>query len=399
MAQAVRYVKAGGILRAFGAANGRLTTPVMRAADSPLGAGGVPQDDREVEVFYAGLAAVGVFSELGVQVGSAVNDDLHPWATLVGLALVGLGALDVSLRSGLGLRKAAAGVERLVLVDAERQAHCDGSAFLVGYLLGLPCFAFTPDVLEAVRLLRECPAALDVYKQPAALKAGMGMGMGRGGGSITSSFNALFKDFKKSLKMSDEEAEQEGEGKESKGKGKGKEGDKGGSKKGQELDLDQDLDVYLDSRDRGVDRRLGLGRVLVWMMAPVAGEYLKYGKTVLSDPRRCEFLLDVLAGISNEGVGSEGSEGKGSVGVGPGAKGAGEGGSDESDPNSPLFRYDLQSIPTLKEDRQALLEWAYYEATTLVRQYGDLLEETRLYLNTGTSTVGECALMIEDELR
>jgi hypothetical protein len=68
MAQAVRYVKAGGILCAFGAANGRLTTPVMRAADSPLGAGGVPQDDREVEVFYAGLAAVGLFSELGVQV-------------------------------------------------------------------------------------------------------------------------------------------------------------------------------------------------------------------------------------------------------------------------------------------------------------------------------------------
>jgi hypothetical protein len=48
---------------------------------------------------------------------------------------------------------------------------------------------------------------------------------------------------------------------------------------------------------------------------------------------------------------------------------------------------------------QALLQWAYYEATSLVRQYGDLLEEVNSYLATGTSTVGECVVLVEEELR
>lgn len=46
--------------------------------------------------------------------------------------------------------------------------HCDSAAFLVGYLLGLPCFCFKPDVVEAVKLLREYPDSLNAYKQPAA---------------------------------------------------------------------------------------------------------------------------------------------------------------------------------------------------------------------------------------
>ena len=42
---------------------------------------------------------------------------------------------------------------------------------------------------------------------------------------------------------------------------------------------------------------LGLGRVLIWLMAPVAAEYLKYGKTVVSDPRRSVKLLKVLESV------------------------------------------------------------------------------------------------------
>lgn len=41
----------------------------------------------------------------------------------------------------------------------------------------------------------------------------------------------------------------------------------------------------------------GLSRVLVWLMAPVAAEYLKYGRTVVSDPRRALKLLSVLEQI------------------------------------------------------------------------------------------------------
>lgn len=55
-------------------------------------------------------------------------------------------------------------------------------------------------------------------------------------------------------------------------------------------------------------------------------------------------------------------------------------------------------LPTRQEDQQALLQWAYFEASTLVKQYSDLLGGVSSYLRTGTSTVGECALLIENEL-
>ena len=77
----------------------------------------------------------------------------------------------MTLRQGSSIRKAAAGLERLLLSDDERVAHCDGSALLVGYLLGLPCFCYRPDVVEAVKLLRESPDSLDAFKQPAAATA------------------------------------------------------------------------------------------------------------------------------------------------------------------------------------------------------------------------------------
>ena len=85
--------------------------------------------------------------------------------------LLGAASLDVVFRQGSALRQAAAGLERLVLSDDERQSHCDGAAFLVGYLLGLPCFCFRPDVVEALKLLREYPELLNVYKQPNAAAA------------------------------------------------------------------------------------------------------------------------------------------------------------------------------------------------------------------------------------
>ena len=60
--------------------------------------------------------------------------------------------------------------------------------------------------------------------------------------------------------------------------------------------------------------------------------------------------------------------------------------------------YCSTDVPASEDDRQALLEWAYFEATTLLRQYGDLLEEVQLYMDTGASTVGECAEMIDEQL-
>jgi hypothetical protein len=70
-----------------------------------------------------------------------------------------------------------------------------------------------------------------------------------------------------------------------------------------------------------------------------------------------------------------------------------------SSTTNPSNEDDIQSaIPKSEEDQTALLEWAYFEATTLVRQYGDLLEQIQSFLRTGTSTVGECSLLVESEL-
>jgi len=56
------------------------------------------------------------------------------------------------------------------------------------------------------------------------------------------------------------------------------------------------------------------------------------------------------------------------------------------------------AVPDTAEEETALVEWAFFEATTLIRQYGDLLEDVRLYMDVGTSTVGECVSMLEEQL-
>jgi hypothetical protein len=76
--------------------------------------------------------------------------------------------LDVYFREGRELKLAAAGLDRLTLRDAQRESHCDAAAFLAGYSLGLPCFCFRPDVLEALRMVKDSPQAMDAYKQPLA---------------------------------------------------------------------------------------------------------------------------------------------------------------------------------------------------------------------------------------
>ena len=131
---------------------------------------------------------------------------------------------------------------------------------------------------------------------------------------------------------------------------------------------------------------LGLSRVLVWLMAPVAAEYLKYGKTLVSDPRRSIRLLSILEKV-------QGSENNG-VNNNENTKNA-----KNKEGNVLTLQDVFYKIPINEEDKKVLLHWAFFEATTIIRQYGDLLEEVNSYLATGTSTVGECVLLVEDELR
>jgi hypothetical protein len=51
-----------------------------------------------------------------------------------------------------------------------------------------------------------------------------------------------------------------------------------------------------------------------------------------------------------------------------------------------------------RSDREMLLKWSYLEASLLLKRYADLLEDVRLYLQTRTSSPGECAFMMEDKL-
>jgi hypothetical protein len=44
---------------------------------------------------------------------------------------------------------------RLLTVDAERESQCEAAALYTAYVLGLPCFAFRPNALEASVLVVE----------------------------------------------------------------------------------------------------------------------------------------------------------------------------------------------------------------------------------------------------
>jgi hypothetical protein len=94
--------------------------------------------------------------------------DLHLWANLLVSATATAAVLDLTIRQGTALRRVTAGFERLLLVDKERQMHCDAASFLLGYLLGLPCFSYQPDVVDVLTLLRASPNALRCFQQPAA---------------------------------------------------------------------------------------------------------------------------------------------------------------------------------------------------------------------------------------
>jgi len=64
-----------------------------------------------------------------------------------------------SLPAGLGTGQLTGtvvrGLSRLLSVDTERECECEAAAFFAAYSLGLPCFAFRPNALEAAVLIFE----------------------------------------------------------------------------------------------------------------------------------------------------------------------------------------------------------------------------------------------------
>lgn len=63
--------------------------------------------------------------------------------------------LPLSLGSGNVSSTVVKGLNRLLKVDTERECECEAASFFTAYSLGLPCFSFRPNALEAAVLVAE----------------------------------------------------------------------------------------------------------------------------------------------------------------------------------------------------------------------------------------------------
>lgn len=61
---------------------------------------------------------------------------MKPWVILSGVGILAAIIFDVLSRNAVGIKCAIAGFDRLLMKDSEREAHSDGAAFMLGYLLG-----------------------------------------------------------------------------------------------------------------------------------------------------------------------------------------------------------------------------------------------------------------------
>jgi hypothetical protein len=76
------------------------------------------------------------------------------------VALPSKDSLPLELGQGKWTGNVIRGWTRLLTVDVEREAQCEAAALYAAYVLGLPCFAFRPNALEAsVLLLTDTDAA------------------------------------------------------------------------------------------------------------------------------------------------------------------------------------------------------------------------------------------------
>ena len=110
----------------------------------------LPQDERDVEA--AGAAVAGVLAT-----GLAVA---HPPAGLALPALASAVAADRYNNKGAFFDLLARGVGRFVDKDLQRECAVDSAAFLIGYLMGLPCCADAPSTRTAFAMLSTDAPAL-----------------------------------------------------------------------------------------------------------------------------------------------------------------------------------------------------------------------------------------------
>lgn len=268
----------------------------------------VPVDDRGAEVSSALLAS----SVVGFCTACNVLgfDDITVFTNIVLTFIIGVGVVDNfydviqfgvsllpikqdsvklpeknSLPLGLGsgdlTGTVVRGLTRLLSVDTERECECEAAAFFAAYTLGLPCFAFRPNALEAAVLVVESmkPKESDT--------------------SNNSSLDPLLSD-------------------------------------------------------------VGMMKLLVWLLAPVAMESSKHAQLIVSDPRESAGLLQRL------------------------------------EERAELLQDDLMWWIGDEEERTDMLKWAYAEADLLLRSHKATVTELTERLAGGAATVGDCVAVMED---
>ena len=104
----------------------------------------------------------------------------------------------------------------------------------------------------------------------------------------------------------------------------------------------------------------GILKILIWLLAPVAAENLKYPQLIASDPRETFGLLKRLE-------------------------------------KSCLERdIDIYSILNyLETDKDFILRWAYKEAESLLLRNKRMCEALEMRLAGGAATVGDCVAVLE----
>ena len=139
----------------------------------------IPTDERGTEISSA-LAVSGILGFCWVA-GVLNIDEITPFTSFVSALIISVGALDnfydllkfgastfakdavgelpkelpLSLGSGQLTGTVVKGFNRLISVDTERECECEAAAFFVAYSLGLPCFSFKPNALEAAVMVAE----------------------------------------------------------------------------------------------------------------------------------------------------------------------------------------------------------------------------------------------------
>jgi len=152
-----------GASRVFARGVGTLSPPPPLRATATAGAAAaaaaaiealppVPRDERTSEL-GAGVAALTVLGgALMVEaLGPLVHVDTWP-ATVVLVGAAVAAGLDFTQRQGWYVKLVLAGLNRIFMRDPEREARVQAATFLSAYLLGLPCFCFSPNVMEAVKM-------------------------------------------------------------------------------------------------------------------------------------------------------------------------------------------------------------------------------------------------------